>query len=195
MMADKLLQHKGISIYAGCGDNDRLAAAALWWRGMGQEVFSCVPARRGIGWVNAALRPQAALCAFDISGRLVGLAGLRGSGGGLLDWGVPMRPCLGPMRSALSRARFRLWRGGPATPDMVLDGLAVHPQKQKQGIATLLLQAAVAQASIGGYSGLQVEVDMRNEASLQLHRKAGFQEVGRFRAGHNRKALVLRKGC
>lgn len=193
MGRDMFLQQGGRII---CGlDGSELAAAALWWRGIGQDVLGRIPARQGIGWARAALRSGAGLAAVDGAGRLVGILGLRNAAGGLLDWTVPMRPWFGVARSVVARASIKLWRGGPATTYMVVDGLVVHPCARRQGIAGLLLEAALQRACNAGHGGLQVEIAADNKASLQLHRHAAFDEVGGYRAGHNRKVIVMRKPC
>lgn len=189
------MRRQGITIRAGIAPRDRLAAAALWWRGIGRRVLPHARARAGIRWTLAALRPGEALTAHDARGRLVGLAGLRDGAGGLLRWQEPMRGTLGPLAGGLGRAGLLLWRGGPPTADLVLDGLAVHPRAARTGVARALLRAALAEAEARGRPGLTVEVLATNRAARALYAAEGFAEVARHRPGHGRLAVILRHAC
>lgn len=182
-------------LYRGIAPGQRLAAAGLWWRGLGRQVLPHVPARAGIRWARAALRPRAGLAVHDGRGRLIGLAGLRDGSGGLIDWAVPMRPVLGPLGGGLGRAGLALWRGGPATADLVLDGLVVHPRATRSGVARALLRAALAEAAARGHPGLTVEVLAANRGARALYASEGFAVIARHRLGHGRAALVMRRAC
>ena len=184
-----------VSVGRGIAPGDRLAAAALWWRGLGRQVLPHAASRAGIGWARAALRPQATLAARDARGRLVGLAGLRDGAGGLIDWRAPRSPLLGPLAAGLGRAGLMLWRAGPPTTDLVLDGLAVHPRAQRAGVARALIRAALAEAGARGRPGLTVEVLASNRTARRLYASEGFVTVARRRPGHGRLALVMRRGC
>ena len=53
------------------------------------------------------------------------------------------------------------------------------------GVAHALLKALIAASENAGYWTLQSQIMAANKASLELHRKAGFREVGyRERYGH-----------
>ena len=185
----------GVIVRAGIAPGQHLAAAGLWWRGMGQGVLPFVPPRAGISWARAALRPQAALAVHDPQGRLIGLAGLRDGGGGLIDWAQPMRPVMGPLAGPLARLALRLWLPGPPTPDLVLDGLAVHPRAARRGVARALIRAALDEARARHRPGLTVEVLAANGPARALYASEGFVPVARLRMGHGRAALVLRRDC
>lgn len=171
---------------------DRLALAALWWRGMGRAVLPMAPARGGIGWARTAIHPQAALVARSPAGRVIGLAGLRDVSGGLIDARTALTPALGRCRGSVARLGLILWRAGPATEDLVLDGLVVHPRARRHGVARALIRACLAEAVARGRPGLRVEVLAANRAALALYRAEGFAPIARHRPGHGRAALILR---
>ena len=61
----------------------------------------------------------------------------------------------------------------------------VHPAAAGQGIGRLLLAALIASTETAGIWTIQSGVFPENTASLALHRRAGFREVGvRHRLGH-----------
>lgn len=189
-----------VMIGPGLAAADRRAAAALWWRGLGRQVLAppgCIPSatatRGAIRWGAAALNPAAVLAARDGRGHLIGLAGLRDGSGGMIAWDRPLRPHLGLIRACIGRVGLGLWRSGPATGDLVLDGLVVHPRWRRQGVAGRLVQAALAEAARRGHPGLHVEVFADNHPANALYARAGFGVIGRRRLGHGRRALILRR--
>jgi L-amino acid N-acyltransferase YncA len=60
----------------------------------------------------------------------------------------------------------------------------VHPAASRRGIGHLLLNALIASTETAGIWTIQSGIFPENTASLALHRKAGFREVGiRLRLG------------
>lgn len=64
--------------------------------------------------------------------------------------------------------------------------LYVHPHAQGKGVGFLLLQHLIEQAKSSGFWMLQSSIFEMNFASIQLHKKAGFNIVG-MRKGIARK--------
>jgi ribosomal-protein-alanine N-acetyltransferase len=90
-------------------------------------------------------------------------------------------------------------RGGMLLGRVVADEaevltLAVTPSVRRQGVATGLLRAAMAQVNVGGGNAIFLEVATGNAAALTLYRREGFIEVGRRRRYYAdaSDALVLR---
>jgi phosphinothricin acetyltransferase len=55
----------------------------------------------------------------------------------------------------------------------------VDPGAAGRGVGRTLVDALIAAADAGGYWTIQSSIFPENEASLRLHRRAGFREVGR----------------
>lgn len=74
--------------------------------------------------------------------------------------------------------------------EFYIDSLAVDPQHRHRGIATLLLQAAIAKATAAGLpAGLLVDVG--NPGAERLYRSLGFEDAGgKMWGGHQMKHLV-----
>lgn len=73
---------------------------------------------------------------------------------------------------------------GPAAEAEILT-LAVHPKRQRSGVAQALVRAA--RAHVAGIIFLEVAAD--NQAALALYQNCGFEESGRRRAYYRRDAL------
>jgi L-amino acid N-acyltransferase len=73
---------------------------------------------------------------------------------------------------------FRPW---PAYQYTVENSLYVDSACRRKGAGTALLASLVAAAQTAGYHAMVAGIDATNEASLALHRKAGFERVGQFR--------------
>jgi L-amino acid N-acyltransferase YncA len=73
---------------------------------------------------------------------------------------------------------FRPW---PAYQFTVENSLYVDSAYRRNGAGTALLASLVSAAQAAGYHAMVAGIDATNEASLALHRKAGFQPVAHFR--------------
>src|SRR6201987_6228742 len=73
---------------------------------------------------------------------------------------------------------FRPW---PAYQFTVENSLYVDSAFRRKGAGTALLASLVTAAHTAGYHTMVAGIDATNEASLALHRKAGFEPVAHFR--------------
>ena len=73
---------------------------------------------------------------------------------------------------------FRPW---PAYQFTVENSLYVDSAFRRKGAGTALLASLVTAAQTSGYHTMVAGIDATNEASLALHRKAGFEPVAHFR--------------
>ncbi len=70
------------------------------------------------------------------------------------------------------------WRDRPAYRTSVEDSVYVTPHAQGQGMGRALLDALVETASSHGFHACFARIVAGHEASLALHRRCGFEEVG-----------------
>lgn len=91
-------------------------------------------------------------------------------------------------------ARGGMLLGRVAAGEAEVLTLAVLPSMRRQGIASALLQAAVAEARARAATALFLEVATGNAAARALYGRTGFVEVGRRRRYYadGSDALVLR---
>ena len=170
-------------IEAGIAPRLQDAAAGLYLRHFGAQVLPFpVPAARAERFIRAAMQPRMVLAALDGGGGLIGLLGLRDAGGGFLGMTADARAALGAF-AGVTGALMPLFRPGPATADMVIDGLAIADRWQRRGVGRALLAHALADAARRGYPGLRAEVALRNRAALRFYEAAGFSPQGSHRIG------------
>jgi len=73
---------------------------------------------------------------------------------------------------------FRPW---PAYLHTIENSVYVAPDRRGAGIGAALLGPLVVRARGGGYRTMVAGIDASNAASLRLHAKFGFVQVGHFR--------------
>ena len=73
---------------------------------------------------------------------------------------------------------FRPW---PAYQFTVENSLYVDSAHRRKGAGAALLASLLNAARTAGYHAMVAGIDATNEASLALHRKAGFEPVAHFR--------------
>ena len=197
MQRPKAQRHDAtIRVQHGLPADLRTAAAALYWRHFGAQLLP-LPTRhrRGMALVHAALRPEHALVALSPQGQLIGIAGLRDAQGGLLTADPrSFRAVWGNARGRLCHLSTGLYRAGPQTADLVIDGIAIRPDWRRCGIARALVEAAARHARARGHQALRAEVAAGNREALAAWRAMGFTRQSRERLGWlwSRPAHVLR---
>ncbi|HEX6686205.1 MAG TPA: GNAT family N-acetyltransferase [Candidatus Limnocylindrales bacterium] len=67
----------------------------------------------------------------------------------------------------------------PAYSGVVEHGVYIDPAARGRGVGTALLDRLIASTEAAGIWTIQAAIFPENEASLALHRKAGFRVVGR----------------
>lgn len=74
-----------------------------------------------------------------------------------------------------------------------LDRIVVAPSRRRQGIATLLYDAAEDSGRQTGLMVCEVYVDPPNVGSLAFHRARGYKEVGRLLQANGKTCAMLAK--
>ncbi|XWN37917.1 MAG: GNAT family N-acetyltransferase [Balneola sp.] len=70
--------------------------------------------------------------------------------------------------------------GATSYPIAYLEGIYVKESYRKTGIASKLIQRAEQWAKENGSSQLASDVEIKNEQSIQFHKKSGFMEENRI---------------
>ena len=100
--------------------------------------------------------------------------------------GWPFLVVTGDADAILGFAYVSPWRTRPAYAQTVEDTIYLDPAATRRGLGTgLLAQLLEDAASAGAREVIAVVADAEEEASLALHRRAGFVEAGRLeQVGH-----------
>lgn len=139
------------------------AAVGLWRCHFGPRGAGEASARHGV-------------IVLDDMGGLAGVMGLRDACGGF--W-----------RSNGRSPLERLYRAGPDSMDLVIDGIAAD--RPGRGAGRALVAAALAMARLRGYPGLRAEVRRSNRTARAFYHALGFVETGRGRFGFPWDGMVL----
>ncbi len=84
----------------------------------------------------------------------------------------------GEVSGFASYGPFRPWAAYLYT---VENSIYVAPEKRGRGVGTAILGPLVETARSRGYHAMVAGIDATNAASLKLHAKFGFEQVGHFR--------------
>lgn len=75
---------------------------------------------------------------------------------------------------------LNVFRAKPGYRFAVENSVYVHPDHQRQGIGSAIIEHQIRQAKELGLHAIVAGIDTEQTASLALHAKHGFKEVGRF---------------
>jgi phosphinothricin acetyltransferase len=95
-----------------------------------------------------------------------------------LEHGRPFLVAVGDDGALHGFARLTPYSTRKAYAGIGEHGIYVDPQARGQGVAITLLNKLATAAEAAGYYKLTSRIFTTNEASLRLHRRAGFTEVG-----------------
>lgn len=173
-----------VRVVRGFASDDRATVAALYWEAFGDKLGRVLgPPARALRFVEAALSPAHALCAYD-GATLLGVAGFKDADGALVGGEVA------DMARIYGRAGA-LWRAGllallsreVENARFLMDGLVVAPAARGRGVGTALLDAVAAEARARGFREVRLDVVDENPRARALYERHGFRAVARHRTG------------
>lgn len=183
----------GVRIARGFAPADRAAVAALYWEAFGAKLGRVLgPDARALRFVEAALSPAHAICAYE-DGALLGVAGFKDREGALVGGEMA------DMARVYGRAGA-LWRAGllallardVENRRFLLDGLFVAPRARGRGVGSALLDAVAAEARARGFREVRLDVVDENPRARALYERHGFRAVARHRTGLLRPVFGFR---
>ena len=168
-----------ISYQRGVPTTQVQAAAELYDEAFGQKFAVAVRDRdKRIALLEACLVPEFAVCAL-LDGKLVGLAGFQTDKGSLTS-GVGVSSLfshLGVLSGVWATCVFSLYEREPAEGELLMDGIAVHPEMRGRGVGGRLLEEVVSYARDHSCTHVRLDVIDANERARQLYERKGFREV------------------
>ncbi|MEU9576503.1 GNAT family N-acetyltransferase [Streptomyces chilikensis] len=153
-------------------------AAELYWDAFGRKLGPALnPPDRAVPFIAAHLNADRAVCAL-LDGRLVGLAGYQH--GGRAFTGGSARAVLrayGPLRGLHRLLLLALFERHPAPGQLVMDGIAVHPDVRGRGVGSLLIEEVAAVAAERDCREIRLDVIDTNPRARALYERRGFTPV------------------
>ena len=152
-------------------------AVELYEMAFGDKIARAIPQRSDrILLLQAGWQPEFAIGAVH-DDTLVGLAGYQtpeGSLTGGMGAGAILRR-LGLWRGLRACCVLSLYERTPAPGELVMDGIAVHPNYRGLGIGTELLARIVTFATKNDYDSVRLDVIDTNLAARRLYERCGFR--------------------
>jgi GNAT superfamily N-acetyltransferase len=175
----------GLAVRAGLPECRRHQVAALFWQAFeGKLGRVMAPPGRARAFVAAALRPENALIAEDAAGRLLGVAGIKTTRGGLVGGGLAELAAAYGWPGALWRGPLLDLTDRPLAPgQMMIDGLFVDAAARGRGVGSALIAAALDEAPRRGAGEVRVDVVDSNARARALYERWGFAPAVETRLG------------
>ncbi len=174
-----------VTIRPGFTENQRPAAARLYWEAFGGKLGPVLgPEPRAIAFLTRVLRADHCLSALGPDGSLLGLAGFKSPQGSFAG-GTPadLRAAYGIAGALWRTALLRLLAHEVDNHRFLVDGIAVTRAARGQGIGTALLDALCDTARARGYGSIRLEVIDTNWRARALYEREGFTAVRTERLG------------
>lgn len=164
----------GVTVKLGFPEGERERAAGILYEAL-EEVYRAVfgPPKRAKGTIAKHLRQDRTITAL-VGGRVVGVCGISYGKKRFLDlglWDVFREFAFSAVRVMFVGSLFDE-RAAPG--EMIVESLAVAPGFRGQGIGSLLLEEAVAQAKKQGFVRVRLYVALGNERALNFYQRQGF---------------------
>ncbi|WP_025770789.1 GNAT family N-acetyltransferase [Thioalkalivibrio sp. HK1] len=165
----------------GFADEDRQRSAWVYDAAFGEKIAVAIPDKaQRLAVLAEGFDPSRAIAAM-YRGRVVGLAGFHHRGGSLTS-GITvsiLRRHLGWIGMLRAISVFAFFERKPNPRELLMDGIAVDPAMQGQGIGTGLLEELSAYAETRGYGTIRLDVVDANEGAYRLYRRQGFVVIKR----------------
>ena len=181
----------GFTITAGFTNEERPQVARLYWQAFrGKLGRVMAPEDKALAFLGAIMKPDFALTARDIDGRLLGLAGFKTEKGSLTDAGFRDLARHYGLLSSLWRGMVLAGLERDLTPDtLLMDGICVDPSARGLGVGTALLAQIEATAREKGLSRVRLDVIDSNPRARALYDRLGYIAQDEMRTGPFRAIL------
>lgn len=163
-------------IGAGFPAAARAEIAAMYWDAFGSKLGRIMgPRDRALAYIARTLQPDHAICAYDDTGRLLGVIGFKTHRGALVDGRfADMRAVYG-LGGAIARSALMAALIHDTDNDrFLIDGIFVAPSARGRGVGTALLAAIRTEARKRGYRQVRLDVIDTNPRAKALYHKQGF---------------------
>lgn len=170
-----------IALRHGLAGEHRAEAARLYWQAFGSKLGRVMgPEPKALRFIARVIEVSHVISAIDESGELIGVVGFRTPRGSFVGG------CWDDLVAIYGRAGA-LWRAAClhllahdlAPKVMMVDGIAVRPDRRGTGVGAALIESLVAEARDRGYDALCLDVIDENLRARALYQRLGFEVTGR----------------
>lgn len=163
-------------ISAGFTDAERADVAGLYWQAFSAKLGRILgPEARALAFFAQIMRPDHALVARSIQGKVIGLAGFKTAKGALTGGGLRDIAQHYGWLGALWRAPLlALLERDLADDTLLMDGICVDPFARGMGVGTALLHAIKDEARLRGMARVRLNVINTNPRARALYEREGF---------------------
>lgn len=174
-----------MNIQTGIPDTHKQVAALLYWDAFGEKLGRVLgPDDKALTFIDAVMRADHGICAFDNNGKLLGVAGFKTTKGALVGADFSdIRAVYGLLGAVWRSAVLAALEGDIENERFLMDGLFVAPQARSKGVGTALLQAFFNEAKARGYQQVRLDVINTNHRAKALYLSEGFVEFKTQRLG------------
>jgi len=166
-------------IHHGWANNLRQEVTAIYDEAFGQKMFLAVPSHKERQTLLAqSFKPEYSFVAL-YDNKVVGVAGFKTNEGAFTD-GInyaDLIKSLGMLAGNWAALIFTLYERELSHGELILDGIAVHPEYRGKGVGTALLENIVSFATKSNYKTVRLDVIDSNIKARKLYEREGFKHV------------------
>jgi len=158
---------------------ERTKVAELYDEAFGQKISLAIPSNSSRHSILAeCFEPEFSFVAL-YKNQIVGIVGFQTSKGSFTN-GISYLDLihkLGLWAGNWAAFIFYFYEREPENGELILDGIAVHPDFRGKGIGTKLLENVVFHASENNYSRVRLDVIDTNKKARRLYESQGFKHT------------------
>jgi len=163
----------------GLPEQFRVDAAKLYDEAFGQKLSVAVRSKeKRISLIQKGFTPEYAIVALS-DNTLLGIAGFHTSSGSLTG-GISYKDLLselGFFKGNWASIIFSLYDRKPKTEELLMDGIAVHPDSRGKGVGSNLLEKIAKYAQENKFTSVRLDVIDINPKAKKLYERMDFKAV------------------
>lgn len=137
------------------------------------------PPQKALAFIENELDGDFAICAHDLSGKLLGVAGFKTYDGALVGGTFrSMVTTYGTFGAIWRTALLSLLERDVENTRFLMDGIFVTENARGQGVGSALLKSIITEATRRGYCEVRLDVVDTNPRARELYARSGFEVFG-----------------
>ncbi len=168
---------KTFQITNGFEADQKERVVELFWEAFKDKLYLVMqPEDKALGFLNAVVDPDHAICAVALDGTVIGVAGFKTKAGSFIGGSLAdVCKCYGVFGGLWRAATLLLLERSLEADTLLMDGIFVSPEARGRGVGTALLSAIKAEAQFRGCEHVRLDVIDTNPRARALYLGQGFQ--------------------